>query len=599
MYEPRTEQSFEPTVLSAVWRYRWLVLFLALAFGGLGWYYGSSNEQWTAEGAIQVKDPQASNVFDQQGNDAQRYVQDQVAIVQSRNVARQAVELLDEQQPDMDVRLNDVVDGLSVSSGDDTNLITISFTGTTPEEAIGVVNAVIAAYQEVSQATAEATFNAAIAELDDSLATIDDELDALQQEIIEHRGSEVDREALELQLADARADLLAYEPPSLNASEEALARSIALLNALRARVDTLTAALAADPDDPILNNLLAQQTAAQNRLIDLQSRRDQIAVDADLAGSGVIGTSPAENAEEASIGLWVVLGAILGAVIASALAYLLAQRSRRFASRVEPERVFGVPLITDIPHFSQERLRTGLPVTDAPASAAAEAFRFVAAGITVSQVDRAGNGAALFKSVAITSAGIYDGKTTVAANTALAAAREGGRVLVVDADFASEALTGLLLGQVQRPLGMTDVAAGTLGLKDAVIRVTREYTGTVALLTRGTVDISGSDFFASTQAGALFEAAARDFDLILIDAPPLLRVAYATTIVRNADRALIVVAHGTDIGIAEEMRHRLAMIGTQAVGYVYNQAPLRAEMTLGVGSMASAYPAAPQQPQRR
>ena len=574
-------------MLSAIWRYRWLVLFLAIAFGGLGWYYGTSNEQYSAEGVISVKDPQASNVFDQPNAAPQRYVQDQVAIVQSRNVARKAVERLAEQEPPVVVVLEDVVDGLSVSTGDDSNLITISYTGASPAEAIGVVNAVIASYQEEGRAAAEATFNAAVTELDASLAEITQDLDDLQAEILAYEATDTERQQLKDRLEEARASLLAYSFPTGTLTEEALARAIAQLNALQAHVDALQAALAADPEDVVLNDLLDEQAAARQRLSDRNTRRDQIAVDAELAGSGVVYTSVAEEAQESSVGIWVVLGALVGVIIGAAIAYMLAQRRRRFSSRTEPERVLGVPLVTDVPHFSQERLRTTLPVSDAPASAAAEAFRFVAAGITVQQMDRAGNGAAAFKTVAITSAGIYDGKTTVAANTALAAAREGGRVLVVDADFASEALTETLLGAVQRPLGMTDVAAGTLSLRDAVILVTKEYAGTVALLTRGTAEISAPDFFASAPAAKLFEAAARDYDLIIIDAPPVLRVAYATTIVRNADRTLIVVSHGSDVGIAEELRHRLALIGTQAVGYVYNQAPLRPEMTLSVGSMAS------------
>jgi Mrp family chromosome partitioning ATPase len=366
---------------------------------------------------------------------------------------------------------------------------------------------------------------------------------------------------------------------------------------LQTRIATLQAAISQTTDSPELAVLLDEQAEARRRLADLQTRRDQISVDADLAGSGVVFYDVAETAYPSSVGLWVVLGGLFGTVVGSGLAFLLAQRRRRFAARGEPERVLGAPLLTDIPHFSQERLRTALPVTDSPASAAAEAFRFVATGITVQQIDRSGNGAAVFKSVAITSAGLYDGKTTVTANTALAAAREGSKVLVVDADFGSGALTTELLGNVQPPMGMTDVAQGTVGLGEAVLRVTKEYAGTVSLLTRGTAAIHAPDFFASQQAAKMFEAAARDFDLVIIDAPPLLRVAYTTTIVRLADRVIVVVGHGSDLSLAEEMRHRLALIGTPTLGYVYNQAPLRTEMTLSGGSMA--YTVSPQAPTRK
>ena len=76
------------------------------------------------------------------------------------------------------------------------------------------------------------------------------------------------------------------------------------------------------------------------------------------------------------------------------------------------------------------------------------------------------------------------------------------------------------------------------------------------------------------------------YDLVLIDAPPLLRVAYATTLARLADRGMVVVAHGGDVHVAEELRDQIELVGTQPIGYVYNMAPLRAEMTLSAGSMA-------------
>jgi hypothetical protein len=58
-------QTTEPTVLSSVWRYRWLVLLLAIAFAGLGWLYGSQTASWTATATVAVQDPRSSNLFDQ------------------------------------------------------------------------------------------------------------------------------------------------------------------------------------------------------------------------------------------------------------------------------------------------------------------------------------------------------------------------------------------------------------------------------------------------------------------------------------------------------------------------------------------------------
>ena len=145
-----SEQSFEPTVLGSVWRYRWLVLFLAIAFAGLGWLYSSQTGQWTAKSTLAVQDPRSSNLFDQAfGDSPERYVEGQVAILQSRAVARRAVEIAAAQEPPIVVTVAEIVSGLTVSGSSSSDIVTLSYTADTQREAIGVVNAVAVAYQEV------------------------------------------------------------------------------------------------------------------------------------------------------------------------------------------------------------------------------------------------------------------------------------------------------------------------------------------------------------------------------------------------------------------------------------------------------------------
>jgi len=76
------------------------------------------------------------------------------------------------------------------------------------------------------------------------------------------------------------------------------------------------------------------------------------------------------------------------------------------------------------------------------------------------------------------------------------------------------------------------------------------------------------------------------YDVILIDAPPLLQVAYASALLHVADAALVVVPHGVAIAEVEELADRLQFIGRPVIGYIYNRAPLRAEMMASEGSMA-------------
>ena len=71
------------------------------------------------------------------------------------------------------------------------------------------------------------------------------------------------------------------------------------------------------------------------------------------------------------------------------------------------------------------------------------------------------------------------------------------------------------------------------------------------------------------------------YDLVLIDAPSLLEVAYVSTLVGMVDKVLIVVAHDSSVLDVKELQDRLDLIGTPTAGYVYNFAPLRTEFSRG------------------
>jgi len=596
-------QTTEPTVLASVWRYRWLVLLLAIAFAGLGWLYGSQTAEWTATATLAVQDPRSSNLFDQAfPNSPDRYVEGQVAILGSRAIARRAVEISAEQNSPVDTTVGNIVNGLSVDGSSSSDIVTLVYSADTQREAITVVNAVATAYQEIGRLTADTTFASAVVELDRSITDLRTEINALEQQVsarqqavLDGLKNDPDRIAMTQLLDEFVAQLLAMEPPPANASDGRITEFSNEFQVLNLRISTITndlaqqriILLAVERDDPSRAALIRLQDEAQQRLSNLQARRDQLAVDADLASNGVVFYSPAEIAVPSGSSLFIVLGFLTGLAVGAGLAVLLTSRRRRFGSRGEPELVLGARLLADVPNFKEERVDSTLPVIDAPTSVSAEAFRFVSASISLQQKwPTNDDGSKNFQSIVTLSAGLFEGKTVVTANTALAAAREGHRVLVVDADFGNQQLTELLLGSAMPIVGMTDVTAGTVTLQNAVVEVPHDGNGTVHLLSRGTVSVQAPDFFSAHGTAALFESLAKIYDLVFIDSPPLLRVAYATTLARLADRAMVVVAHGEDTHAAEELRDQMDLVGIPALGYVYNFAPLRAEMTVSAGSMA-------------
>jgi receptor protein-tyrosine kinase len=262
------------------------------------------------------------------------------------------------------------------------------------------------------------------------------------------------------------------------------------------------------------------------------------------------------------------------------LAYLLSSRRRIFHDRTEPEAFLGAPLLADIPDFAEEGLKTRLPVRESPRSAAAEAFRFATASLELKLASQQA------KSLVVISATLGTGKSTVLANLALAAAREGNRVLLIDADFGNQDLTALLTGSASALTdGLTDVISAGLPFTQAIRSIDVGPDGVLSLLSRGRQPVVAADLLRSPKVKQLFDTVREEFDLVLVDAPPLLQVAYASTLAAYVDGAMVIVGHRQSTALIEETRSRLTLIGATVFGYLYNRSPLRREMTVSEGSM--------------
>jgi Mrp family chromosome partitioning ATPase len=596
----QTTSQPEPTVLDSAWRFRWMVLLLALGFAGLGWLYADNSEQWTAEATLAVRDPLATNLFGELvPEDSERYVQSQSAIISSRIVARRASEILAAQEPPVTVTVDEIEENLSVTPSDSGDLITISYTasGVNGEyEAIAVTNAVAEAYQEVGRIAAAAAYTSSLVGLDETISLLEAEIAATLADWADAVDSDPVRQEVKQQYEDAQTELMLIRVPESGADPEDVDLFVARLNVLNLQIVTLQTVLAQEDNNSTVVLLQTQVDDARERLGNLQTRRDQLSVDAEIAGSGVVFYSPAEIAELSSVVFYVLVGFLFGLVVGMALAWLLGRGRRRFADRHAPQEVLQTRFLADIPNFSEERVRSLLPVIDAPASASAEAFRFVAGAIRLQQrasADEKGNLG--FRSIAVLSSGVFDGKSVVVANTAYAAARGGARVLVVDADLGNQKLTEILMdGESSSQLaGLSDVGSSKkmATVQDVMVNVARTKNETLMLLPMGSKVADPSDFFSSPDTQRLLEEASASFDLVFMDLPPLLRVAYSNNLAGLADRGLVVVRHGSDIRSADELRHQLDLVGAPLLGYVYNAAPLRTEMTVRMGSAAASFDA--------
>ncbi|HYD42875.1 MAG TPA: polysaccharide biosynthesis tyrosine autokinase [Anaeromyxobacter sp.] len=255
------------------------------------------------------------------------------------------------------------------------------------------------------------------------------------------------------------------------------------------------------------------------------------------------------------------LSILLGLV--GGVALTLARRA--FDQKVEDPREIeqgtGLPVFLSVPHSDRERRRAdGAPLAAiAPDDVATETLRALRSSLAFVLKDRP-------RVLAVSSPSPGVGKTFVCANLAHLFAASGQRVLVVDADLRRGTLHRVLGGDAHR--GLSDVVKGEVALADA-IRATD--TPGLELLPCGTAVSSPAELLGGPRLGQLLDEAAKRYDVVLVDTPPILAVADAIAVARHATLNVLVLRarhHALDeIALAIE---RFTRAGIRVQGGILN-----------------------------
>ena len=194
-----------------------------------------------------------------------------------------------------------------------------------------------------------------------------------------------------------------------------------------------------------------------------------------------------------------------------------------------------------------------------------EAFRSLAASLLLAE------GAALRRAVVISSAAAGEGKTTVATHLSGALAAAGRRVLLVDGDLRSPHLHHAF--GTENETGLTDLLASGRPLTDAQIAETLQPTNKprTMLLCAGAAGVESPDLLHSPKLAELLVYGRKNFDIVLIDSPPMGQMPDARVLARAADAVLLVVrANKTAREAVLAVRQRLFEDKTPMLGCLLN-----------------------------
>lgn len=221
----------------------------------------------------------------------------------------------------------------------------------------------------------------------------------------------------------------------------------------------------------------------------------------------------------------------------------------------------GLPGLAVLHHEHGERER--LLVVDDPASPLAEQFRQLRTQLQFIDIDSPP------RSLLVTSARAQEGTSTTACNLAISLAQSGLRVCLVEADLRRPSL-GRRLGVDDR-LGLTSVLAGQVRLEN----VTQPWNGALLdVVVAGTVPPNPAELLGSRSMRTTLSRLEERYDLVLLDAPPVLPVTDSVVLSTITSGTLLVVRAGDTTReqvrrAAEQLRGVGARVyGTVLVGQV-------------------------------
>jgi capsular exopolysaccharide synthesis family protein len=285
-----------------------------------------------------------------------------------------------------------------------------------------------------------------------------------------------------------------------------------------------------------------------------------------LAGPAV---EPAGMVLSRSLPLWALGGAVLGLITGLVVVTLSKTLDDLMRTPSDVRRFLNLPLLGVIPDASEDRAVSDIDpyhiVHDAPYSLLGEAYRRCRTNLDVS--DRAA-----MKTLLIASGDARDGKTSLACNLAAAFAAKHENVLLIDANLRQPSLhlafgrSGVQASGDQRRMGLTSILTGQCDYQ-AAIRTSR--VAGLDLIYAGPPATNPAELLAGRRMKDLIENAAKWYDHVIIDSPPVLLVSDVKVLAGLVDATLLVFnAAATHRGAAQRTICELQDVGARLVGCV-------------------------------
>ncbi len=307
--------------------------------------------------------------------------------------------------------------------------------------------------------------------------------------------------------------------------------------------------LAADATQAVYKSLIEQEY--------------QIAVAEAMTVADMKSVEPAripERHDAPKLLVFLILGGFVGTCMGFALVFLFEYVDDSVTTFDDLREVWPLAALGVIPRF---RHRKGAnPATLDPTDPLLEAYRAVRNSIAFAGVDQR------IDVLTVTSCAPGEGKSTFAVHLATCFALDGHRVVVVDCDFRRPTQHRNFADLVN-DRGVSSVLNQTTPLADAVQATPLDN---LFVLTSGPLPSNPGRVVESLRLRQVVQELARTYEMVIVDAPPLLAVSDAVSLSRASRGTLLVVeSERTTRRMLSDARARLEAGGVEPIGAVLNK----------------------------
>lgn len=254
------------------------------------------------------------------------------------------------------------------------------------------------------------------------------------------------------------------------------------------------------------------------------------------------------------------------------------ERKRKSAANFVTEKINDLKRAKQAKKKWQMKENVDLVVADNPKSSFAEAIKSIRTNLSFSGVEKE------VKVVLVTSPESGDGKSFTAANLAVAFAQDKKRVLIVDGDMRKGRQHEIFGIRNEQTLGYsnyilkykkdTDNAMMAFIKPEYYIKETR--VPGVYLLPAGPTPPNPLELISSSNNERLLNSFRDEYDVVIIDCPPVLGLSDALVMSKYSDANIVVVSNAkTKIDQLENVKKSFEKVGAKIAGVVINKAKIK------------------------